>query len=545
MSQITMALAFLMVLLGFGVNLDAVCPPTSGPMVRIGDTRYYIYHNPRRRSYNQDFARAKRICNAEPNFRMAQIRNISTFHYLGRQIEWWVQQNNAQDTWYWLDAKFDPVQEKYIWADDPKDPLTFTNFFYRYPRPTGVASQVDWHGIYQKNSTVEQCIAFALPLPGLGSRMPGAMVFGFATTFDEKPCIGRQKRHAICESMLPECNAEIKDPFYLSEDKSDYFNSGHWIIGDRRYIVNWKQRTQIESDQYCKSLGLQLLDPVLTDSALIPHLKLWSRNVTVSQFWTSWNYTVKDNIGIFTDPTGKEVATQRSFIKDSNNQTVTGRSNKDSMTFCVAMQLSYEFRNNLPCNFTNLECMWSFIEHVPANCNNYIGTICTHSDYRSRLIFWDAKYIKTPDILINDPIQATTEFGFKGNTNVKRSKFKQTFGSLVCPPKYRMVRASNENWHVPSATATDLYRYDFLDSYWVVDGEYFRKTESAQCAISVPASADGLTRRIEMVSCTEWHFYVCRLEMGEIQVPTDTLGYDPPKSQGWNWKRHARIYPIV
>ncbi|CAL8143451.1 unnamed protein product [Orchesella dallaii] len=446
-----------------------------------------------------DWNTAKQTCTQEKIFRMATLEKLSTFTYVARLLEEWVNQQKVQDTWYWLDATFNEKDEVYMWNGDPKRALTFSNFFYRYPRPTGIGSQVTWRNMYDIQSNVSQCLSIALPYPGLAT--PGSAIFGHSTTFDERPCVSSQKRHAICE-YVSECGASSTDPFTLTEDKDQYFADGNWIIGNRRYVVNWKQRSQKESYEFCRNNGLKLIDPNLNEQCLIPHLKMWSRAVTISQFWTNWTYKIDSGIvGKFYDAVGTEKATWRAFSNTSGmpeyqELEINGRSNKFDKTFCVTLQHSYEFKNTqLPCPDGQLSaCNWNFIQYVPSNCNNYQGTICQHTD------------------------------------NVNR---------------FKMARHNSTRWYSSSKqTSGSAYIYDYLETYWVVDDEGFNKDMHSQCAISEP-EGEGKTRKIRKVSCTEWHFYICEQRIKNAKLSTIQLKYQIPQANGWNEQRHARVYPIL
>ncbi|CAL8143449.1 unnamed protein product [Orchesella dallaii] len=165
-----------------------------------------------------DWNTAKQTCTQEKIFRMATLEKLSTFTYVARLLEEWVNQQKVQETWYWLDATFNEKDKVCMWNGDPKRALTFSNFFYRYPRPTGIGSQVTWRNMYDIQSNMSQCLAIALPYPGLAT--PGSAIFGHSTTFDERPCVSSQKRHAICE-YVSECGASSTDPFTLTEDATE------------------------------------------------------------------------------------------------------------------------------------------------------------------------------------------------------------------------------------------------------------------------------------------------------------------------------------
>lgn len=70
-----------------------------------------------------------------------------------------------------------------------------------------------------------------------------------------------------------------------------------------------------------------------------------------------------------------------------------------------------------------------------------------------------------------------------------------------------MLREYNLKWYMRKGSAE--YGYDYLETYWVVDQELFRKTKKSKCTISVPQESNGLKRMLKKVSCTEWHFYAC------------------------------------
>lgn len=49
---------------------------------------------------------------------------------------------------------------------------------------------------------------------------------------------------------------------------------------------------------------------------------------------------------------------------------------------CVVMSISFEFAEQMPCKHRQSpSCEWSYFSYVPANCNNFHGSICQHKDY--------------------------------------------------------------------------------------------------------------------------------------------------------------------
>lgn len=71
-----------------------------------------------------------------------------------------------------------------------------------------------------------------------------------------------------------------------------------------------------------------------------------------------------------------------------------------------------------------------------------------------------------------------------------------------------MLRMNNKKWSAKTEQA--IYNYDYTESYWVVDDEYFRKDINSNCTISKPADKLGHNRKLENVACGEWYFYLCQ-----------------------------------
>ncbi|CAL8092093.1 unnamed protein product [Orchesella dallaii] len=434
---------------------------------------------------------AKKVCEAEPDFRLARIEKLTTFAFIGRQLEQWVNDNKAMDTWYWVDATYNEDLQRYEWGGDKNKPLAFTNFFYRYPRPIGVGSHLNYRGMYLVREKEEQCLTLALPLPGLATTTTrsGQTIYGHSTTFDERSCVSSQKRRAMCESTLPDCNPIINDPFTLTE------------------------------------------------------------GLTISQFWTTWTYEVEEKgLSKFYDENHIQMAERMAFVFTNGTEFAEGRSSKFDTTFCVTMQVSYEFRKSqLPCPSPDQidACYWNFIQYVPANCNNVQGVICEHEDSARRKCTWLSNWISNPDSFLMDPNQATIGFGYAGNIVTMRSRYKQTFGSLLCKRHFQMARHSSRNWYMkPGNDSIALYKYDYMETYWVVDEEGFKKDVNSKCKVSRPADATGFTRVLQEVSCSDWHYYICE----RLTVPStkpQPIPYPIPKTTGWNQDRHARIYPII
>lgn len=145
--------------------------------------------------------------------------------------------------------------------------------------------------------------------------------------------------------------------------------------------------------------------------------------MTTSQFWTDYNYNVNKKRFIDTS-TGTQVHDNEDWHENFAGAT---RSQKTDPDFCVAMALTYEFKGQLPClDQTDPRCTWSFYDFFPANCNNYLGTICQHPDKDTRDHLWDDDYTKNVDKGLRE-MAVTKEFGFEGNTKILRSRYKVGF----------------------------------------------------------------------------------------------------------------------
>lgn len=150
------------------------------------------------------------------------------------------------------------------------------------------------------------------------------------------------------------------------------------------------------------------------------------------------------------DSSGVVLATDTNFTE--SEPLFKSRSSKNSELFCVALSLAYEFKEQMPCsNPLSPGCQWSFIRYAPANCNNFHGTICQHENYDERKRFankcfheiksvllpkhfycitgnitWFSKFkMDLTDVLNQTAL--TTEFGFKDNVLIQRSKYKVCF----------------------------------------------------------------------------------------------------------------------
>ncbi|ODN06675.1 hypothetical protein Ocin01_00035 [Orchesella cincta] len=299
---------------------------------------------------------------------------------------------------------------------------------------------------------------------------------GFGTSWDERYCGNSDKRRVLCESENPKCDykSDNVETFTDSEVNEKYLTEGNFVFSDRRFIVNWKPRTYDEAEAHCRSIGLELHVSQKEDKCLIAYLKLWAQSITMYQFWTPLNYVA--GYGFYT----KDVDT----VELNENE---GRSTKLDKNFCVASVYSYEYSNQTACEG---KCTWNSFSLAPANCLNPIGTICRHEDYYDRECIWKQAYT-------DDKMKAVEETA-------------QTFGNRVCgSDKREMI---NSQWKLPSSFYV-TFEYDMQETYWVVDENEFANAGDPNklCTVATFEKVRSSYRMTtKKVSCTEWHFYLCR-----------------------------------
>ncbi|ODM92384.1 hypothetical protein Ocin01_14301, partial [Orchesella cincta] len=123
----------------------------------------------------------------------------------------------------------------------------------------------------------------------------------------------------------------------------------------------------------------------------------------------------------------------------------------------------------------------------------------------------------------------------------------QTFGNLQCTKGYRMARANTAmELMAKPADMMIMFKYDYSETYWVVDEEGFNKTADSKCTINIPSGADVHTRKNEKVPCTEYHFYLCEKIKVRLRPFEGELTQVPNlESSKWNEERNERLYPII
>lgn len=92
-----------------------------------------------------------------------------------------------------------------------------------------------------------------------------------------------------------------------------------------------------------------------------------------------------------------------------------------------------------------------------------------------------------------------------------------------------MLRVNNTVWsNVPNTS--NYFRYDYFETYWVVDEEYFNKNITSNCTITIPVNMNqGHDRILKKVPCTEWHFYLCQKKVTTIPSENLTAKVNPWK----------------
>ncbi|CAL8116828.1 unnamed protein product [Orchesella dallaii] len=467
------------------VQIHGQCPKDEGfgrraSLHRVGETRFYIIHGDRRTDYTFDWNGAWNECRRRGNLKLAILDKITTFFMVAN---YWRTHSKAvyKDTWYWLAAKYEPKDEVYKWYEDKdgKSKLTvnYTNFFYRQPRPIGVGGHQDASYNYQpgRQTSVEQCLAFTFPWPINETDMLLLLMNVLVKVYKGGMLCVKLLEYVtnlildLTSSLKGRKTILIKEILYLETDCM-------WSIGDMC-------RDYPAAKKYCEDLGLEVYNPEADDHCLIPLIKLWARNVTTSQFWVRWTYDPQKkefydadgNIqGKYPNNRGNNREKQRpGYFDFEETQDVEGRSKLDDDSLCVSFAHRYEFKVQLYCpKPDDLSCRWHYI-------------------------------------------------------------YYQTFGSLYCPAGYNMVRERNKEWlSFPSPlTEKDRFKYDFEETYWVVDPEKFQKPKGAKCTISKVVNKK---RVLLKVPCTDWHFYLCkkRFKPPMVRKPAPPPGYKEPV---WSW----------
>ncbi|CAL8116831.1 unnamed protein product [Orchesella dallaii] len=544
MKRLGLILIFIVV-----VQIHGQCPKDEGfgrtaSLHRVGNSRFYIIHGEDRMRHTFSWNNAWYECRRRGGMKLAILDKLTTFFAVAN---YWRTHTKAiyKDTWYWLAAKYNPRDEVYEWYDDRRGrtrfAVNYTNFFYRQPRPIGVGAHQDprYEYLPTQQTRIEQCISFTFPWPindSIGQ-------YGFAPTFDERACVSRQKRHVMCEAPRV-CDEPDPGPYVLAEGNEDYFDKGNFIFGDRLYVVNWGHRNFASAKKYCEDIGLEMYNPQAEDHCLIPSLKLWARNVTTSQFWVSWTYDTRKqqfldaegNLqGSYDSNFGNNREKQKpGYFDFEESQDIEGRSRLDDKELCVSFSHRYEFKVQLYCpNPEDLSCKWHYIYYGPSNCNMRQGVICQHKDYKKRSCTWRSRWTEKNRLYEGVKATAMAPFGFQTNKQYLRSTYKQTFGSLYCPPGYSMIRGRDKKWlkFPDQLTEDDRFKYDFEETYWVVDKEKFEKPKGVKCTISTVVNKK---RVLLKVPCTEWHFYICkkRFKSPIVPKPAPPPGYKEPT---WSW----------
>lgn len=105
-----------------------------------------------------------------------------------------------------------------------------------------------------------------------------------------------------------------------------------------------------------------------------------------------------------------------------------------------------------------------------------------------------------------------------------------------------MLRANNTNWFVKPDGTKNFYKYDYQESYWVIDDDFFYKDKDSECTISEPdpVTGDGFTRKLTRVGCVTWHFYLC--EKITVQIQPKQYQIKIPPDRKFHFKKVATIF---
>lgn len=88
-----------------------------------------------------------------------------------------------------------------------------------------------------------------------------------------------------------------------------------------------------------------------------------------------------------------------------------------------------------------------------------------------------------------------------------------------------MIRSHKDSslaWSVKPANTTgkEIYEYDYMESYWTVDKDSYKKTINSKCTVSYTEKG---TRKFKEVKCANWYFYLCEKIGRRPKEPHDIL----------------------
>ncbi len=93
-----------------------------------------------------------------------------------------------------------------------------------------------------------------------------------------------------------------------------------------------------------------------------------------------------------------------------------------------------------------------------------------------------------------------------------------------------------------NSVGIEMYEYDYVESYWMVDKNLYNKDVNSTCTTSQYIEKDQ--RTFKDVKCTHWHFYLCeKLGRRPTKPLRITLNRAPPSE--WREGAQPRKYPLT
>lgn len=109
-----------------------------------------------------------------------------------------------------------------------------------------------------------------------------------------------------------------------------------------------------------------------------------------------------------------------------------------------------------------------------------------------------------------------------------------------------MIRSQNNNniaWSIKPANSAgkEIYEYDYIETYWMVDKDLYKKDIDSTCTIS---QYENGNRKFKDVKCTDWHFYLCEKIGRRPKKPLEVIVNKAPPSI-WDDGPQPRTYPLT
>lgn len=107
----------------------------------------------------------------------------------------------------------------------------------------------------------------------------------------------------------------------------------------------------------------------------------------------------------------------------------------------------------------------------------------------------------------------------------------------------RSHKNTNLAWSKKPANPTgkEIYEYDYLETYWMVDEDLYYKDVDSTCTVSHNEKGK---RIFQTVKCTHWHFYLCE-KLGRRPTKPMNLKINRAPRSKWDESEQPRIYPLT